>query len=77
MHGLRLRNGLVVLAGQSGNFFVSRDQGQTFDLWRPGGSEGVASLFKTADGSLLAAGRERPAPHSRAVPQSTVSTPTP
>jgi len=58
MHGLRLRNGLVVLAGQSGNFFVSRDQGRTFELWRPGGSEGVASLFETADGSLLATGEK-------------------
>jgi photosystem II stability/assembly factor-like uncharacterized protein len=66
MQGLRLRSGLVVLAGQSGNFFVSRDQGQTFDLWRPGGSEGVAALFETADGTLLAAGekglRRLPAP---------------
>ena len=58
MQGLRLRNGLVVLAGQSGNFLVSRDQGQNFELWRPGGSEGVAALHETADGALLVVGEK-------------------
>lgn len=58
MHGLRLRNGLVVFAGQSGNCLVSRDQGQSFELWRPGGSAGFAALAEAPDGTLLAVGEK-------------------
>ncbi len=58
MQGTRLRNGLVVLAGQSGNLLVSRDQGQSFDLWHPDGSAGTAALLETGDGALLLAGEK-------------------
>ena len=58
MQGTRLRNGLVVLAGQSGNLLVSRDQGQSFDLWHPDGSAGTAALLEAGDGALLLAGEK-------------------
>lgn len=53
---LRLNSGLIVLAGQARAFFVSHDQGLTFQPWAAPLTTGVAELVETADGSLLALG---------------------
>jgi photosystem II stability/assembly factor-like uncharacterized protein len=55
--GTRLRNGTVVLAGQGGHFFVSRDEGRTFRHWKPANfATSVADLVETDDGDLLTVG---------------------
>lgn len=57
MCGVQLKSGVIVLGGLSGNFFVSRDRGQTFGNWKPAEyNGGVASILETADGALLVAG---------------------
>lgn len=57
MAGVRLKSGVIVLAGLGGNFSVSRDGGHTFAAWKPAAfTGGVASLLETADGALLAVG---------------------
>lgn len=52
----RLRNGLIVVAGQGRAFLVSRDEGRSFAPWSPGLTTGVAELLEAPDGQLLAVG---------------------
>ena len=54
--GVRLRSGLIVLAGQARAFLVSRDGGRSFAPWEPGLTTGVAQLLEAPDGTLLAFG---------------------
>lgn len=55
--GTVLRDGRVVLAGQGGNFFVSRDRGASFTAWKPGSlGAGVAELIEANDGALVTVG---------------------
>jgi photosystem II stability/assembly factor-like uncharacterized protein len=56
--GLRLRESRAIfLAGQGGNFFVSRDQGATFTPWKPEAfSSGIADLLEAKDGALVTVG---------------------
>ena len=55
--GLRLKNGVIVLTGQGGNFLVSRDAGRSFESWKPADfSTSVADMVETADGAILTVG---------------------
>ena len=54
--GVRLRSGLIVLAGQARAFLVSRDGGKSFAPWAPGLTTGIARLLEAPDGTLLAFG---------------------
>ena len=54
--GIRLRNGTIVLAGQGGNLFVSRDLGKTFDLWKQPALIGTSEIIETPGGYLVAVG---------------------
>ncbi len=57
MGGIRLKTGAIVLAGQGGNFFVSRDGGRGFNPWKPEGfGTSVADLIETRDGFILTVG---------------------
>lgn len=57
MAGQRLRSGTILLGGQGGNFFVSRDEGATFTPWQPAGfGTSVAALIEAADGAIIAVG---------------------
>jgi photosystem II stability/assembly factor-like uncharacterized protein len=57
MGGTRLATGPVVLAGQGGNFFVSRDAGLTFTHWKPADfGTSVAAVIDAGDGTLLTVG---------------------
>ena len=51
-----LRNGLILIAGQGGNLFVSRDLGNSFVLWKQPSLIGTAELVETPKGYILAAG---------------------
>jgi photosystem II stability/assembly factor-like uncharacterized protein len=54
---VQLRDGITVLAGQGGNFFVSRDYGRGFQHWKPSNfGASIAALIETADGALLTVG---------------------
>jgi photosystem II stability/assembly factor-like uncharacterized protein len=53
---VRLRTGLIVLAGQARAFLVSRDGGTSFAPWAPGLTTGIAQLLEAPDGTLLAFG---------------------
>jgi photosystem II stability/assembly factor-like uncharacterized protein len=53
---VRLRSGVLVLAGQARSFFVSRDDGRSFTPWSSGLTTGVAELTEAPDGTLLAFG---------------------
>lgn len=55
--GLRLKTGAIVLAGQGGNFFVSRDAAHTFESWKPAGfGTGVSAMIEGKDGALITVG---------------------
>jgi photosystem II stability/assembly factor-like uncharacterized protein len=57
MGGALLRSGAIVLGGQGGNFFVSRDHGTSFSHWKPRGFDGsVSDLTEADDGALIAVG---------------------
>jgi len=57
MAGVRLRNGVIVLGGQGGNFFLSRDAGRSFTHWKPADfGTSVADLAEAGDGALVAVG---------------------
>jgi photosystem II stability/assembly factor-like uncharacterized protein len=57
MGGVRLRNGVIVLGGQGGNFFLSRDAGLSFTHWKPADfGTSVADLAEAADGALITVG---------------------
>jgi len=57
MGGVRLRNGGIVLAGQGGNFFISRDAGRSFSPWKPAGfGTSVADLIEAGEGFILTVG---------------------
>jgi len=53
---VKLKSGTIVLAGQARAFFISKDNGLTFQAWEPGLTTAVAELLETPDGSLLAFG---------------------
>jgi photosystem II stability/assembly factor-like uncharacterized protein len=55
---VRLRSGVIVLAGQARWFAVSRDGGQSLTSWSPGLTTGVAQLIEAPDGTLLAFGED-------------------
>lgn len=54
--GIRLRDGTILLAGQSRLFLVSTDGGRSFKSWNPGLTTGIAELLQAPDGSILAFG---------------------
>ena len=57
MAGTRLRNGVIVLAGQGGNCFLSRDTGLSFTHWKPADfGTSVADLVEAADGAVITVG---------------------
>lgn len=56
MSGAILADRRIVLAGQSGNFLVGDDSGQTFEVWKWGATTGVAEILPLADGALLVLG---------------------
>lgn len=57
MGGTRLRAGTIVLAGQGGNFFLSRDDGLSFTHWKSADfGTSVADLVEAPDGALLTVG---------------------
>ena len=57
MGGLRLKRGPLVLGGQGGNFFISRDAGRSFQAWQPADfGTSVADLVETNDGAIVAVG---------------------
>jgi len=59
MAGVRLKSGVIVLAGLGGNFSLSRDGGGTFEVWSPAvDTGGVAGLLETKDGALVAVGEK-------------------
>lgn len=55
---VRLRSGIIVVAGQARSFAVSRDEGRSFAPWSPGLTTGVAELIEASDGTLLAFGEQ-------------------
>ena len=55
---VRLRSGVIVVAGQARSFAVSRDDGRSFAPWSPGLTTAVAELLEAADGTLLAFGEQ-------------------
>ena len=55
---VRLRSGVIVLAGQARSFAVSRDGGRSLTSWAPGLTTGVAQLIEAPDGTPLAFGEE-------------------
>jgi photosystem II stability/assembly factor-like uncharacterized protein len=57
MGGIRLRNGPILLGGQGGNFFISRDAGHSFSPWKPAGfGTSVADLVEADDGAIITVG---------------------
>lgn len=57
MGGARLRQGVIVLAGQGGNFFLSRDAGLSFTHWKSVDfGTSVADLVEAPDGALVTVG---------------------
>lgn len=57
MGGIRLRRGPLVLSGQGGNFFISRDAGRSFQHWKPTDfSTSIADLVETNDGAIITVG---------------------
>jgi photosystem II stability/assembly factor-like uncharacterized protein len=57
MGGTRLATGPVVLAGQGGNFSISRDGGSTFTHWKPADfGTSIAAVIDSGDGAVLTVG---------------------
>lgn len=57
MSGTRQREGVVVLAGQGGNFFISRDACRSFRHWKPDDfGTSIADMAVASDGALIAVG---------------------
>jgi photosystem II stability/assembly factor-like uncharacterized protein len=57
MSGTRLREGVVVLAGQGGNFFISRDACRSFQHWKPDDfGTSIADVAVASDGALITVG---------------------
>jgi photosystem II stability/assembly factor-like uncharacterized protein len=56
MTAVKLKGGVIVLAGQARSFSISKDDGRTFHLWQPGLTTAVAELLEAPDGTLLAFG---------------------
>lgn len=56
MTAVKLKNGVIILAGQARAFFVSKDNGRTFHAWQPGLTTAVAELLEAPNGTLLAFG---------------------
>ncbi|MFT3782317.1 MAG: YCF48-related protein [Nibricoccus sp.] len=54
--GVKLKSGTIVLAGQARAFFVSKNNGRTFQAWDAGITTAVAKLLEAPDGTLLALG---------------------
>jgi photosystem II stability/assembly factor-like uncharacterized protein len=57
MGGTLLRSGMIVLAGQDGNFLLGRDHGTSFTAWKPAKATGaIADLTEANDGSVIVVG---------------------
>ncbi len=57
MGGTVLRSGIIVLAGQDGNFLLSRDHGISFTVWHPAEATGaIADLTEANDGNVIVIG---------------------
>jgi photosystem II stability/assembly factor-like uncharacterized protein len=55
--GIRLKTGTILLGGQGGNFFVSRDAGHAFESWKMAGfSSSVAAMVEADDGAVITVG---------------------
>lgn len=55
--GLRLKTGVIVLGGQGGNFFISRDDGDNFVAWKPDNfNTSVSAMVEANDGTLVTVG---------------------
>ena len=55
---VRLRSGVIVIAGQARSFAVSRDDGRSLAPWSPGLTTGVAEVIEAPDGTPLAFGED-------------------
>lgn len=53
---IKLKSGLIVIAGQARMFFVSHDDGLTFTRWENSLTTCVSELLETSDGALIALG---------------------
>ena len=57
MGGVRLPDGTIILGGQGGNFFVSHDDGRTFQPWKsPSLATSIADLIPVPDGWVVTVG---------------------
>lgn len=57
MGGVRLGSGLIVLGGQGGNLFLSRDGGRSFTHWKPADfGTSIADLADAGDGFIVTVG---------------------
>ncbi len=55
--GLRLKNGVIVLGGQGGNFFICRDPDENFAAWKPAAfNTSVSAMVEANDGALITVG---------------------
>ena len=55
--GKRLSPGVILLGGQGGNFFISRDSAHSFTPWKPAGfGTSVADLVEAAEGDIVVVG---------------------
>ena len=55
---VRLRSGVIVIAGQARCFAISRDEGRSLTAWSPGLTTGVAEVIEAPDGTPMAFGEE-------------------
>ncbi len=53
---IRLKSGVILLAGQARSWLVSRDRGQTFQTWQPPITTAVSELIEAPNGMILAFG---------------------
>lgn len=57
MGGTKFKNGTILLGGQGGNFFVSRDAGRSFVHWKPADfGTSIADLVEANDGAVITVG---------------------
>ncbi|MDB6164884.1 MAG: hypothetical protein JWQ83_24 [Lacunisphaera sp.] len=57
MGGARLGRDVILLGGQGGNFFVSRNAGRSFTAWKPANfGTSIAELVEANDGAIVVVG---------------------
>lgn len=57
MGGAKFKNGTILLGGQGGNFFVSRDASRSFVHWKPADfGTSIADLVEANDGAIITVG---------------------